>query len=412
MILNNFIRFIRNLNEIIKVVKQKLATITTLSSASSTSMYKTSSTSLENGLFDNVPHLREAVSNGTKLSKEISLTNTFATHPEGGGIDNYKTYQKYKQGREAADDYYETGISYIFITKPNLNLTSAIDGNKQGTNGTSQKTPLLYNTTENGFVEYIATHFPEIIDSLTYSTNNSNTVPMFIPILYNHCRATSLEDHNFLENTYFETYKGFSQRLPTTAGTSMAGGTITVTYDELDPPIITYLHKLWFDYIEKVKFGYMIPSSDTIAKKELDYTSALYYFSCGPDGETIRFWAKYTGIFPQNVPYSAFDGTIGERNVINGLSCAYMYSYKEFLQPEILQDFNDTFDGGNTHSLETDSSDLKAYTTAVDDLAVGTGTLTNPNNITYNSGFNGIVKRAFSNVGIVKSDADFKLSFY
>lgn len=367
---------------------------------------------IDSEIYDSLPHIRKAIaSNSISLNNDTNnLQNSYGYDEDGGLIDNYKTFQKFRQGRGVGDSYLETGIVYAFMSKPNLNLT--INPTKGSSSTTVGKPD--YNSTENGFVYYIANNYPEIIESLTYSSDKTNSTPMFIPLLYNNFKSTSLEDHNFLENSYGETYRGFSQRLPTTAGSSMAGGTISMSYQENDPPVITYLHKIWFDYIEKVKFGYMAPTQDTIDKKELDYTSSLYYFLCGPDGETIKFWAKYVGLFPQNVPYSAFDGSVGERNVLPPINCTYMYSYKEFLQPEILQDFNDVFDGGKTHSLESSKKDLEIFSDNIDDFSKSESA--NPNGIPKESdkveGYSFLEQTAYNSVGVVKDGKDFKLVFY
>ena len=108
---------------------------------------------------------------------------------------------------------------------------------------------------------------------------------------------------------------------------------------------ITLLHKVWVDYINAVKINRISPSrgtssdsTDYILEKKVDYASSVYYFLLDADGCTIKYYAKYTGVFPTNVPYSAMSFKLGESN-IKKLSIQYQYSFKEDLNPEILDEF-------------------------------------------------------------------------
>jgi len=292
-------------------------------------------------VFDNVPHIRKAASGKDYKKAEIGYGNDV----DAGGIDLLSQYQKTRTGVETGIDYAETGICYIFITKPDLNLTKNLKSesytvDERRNEISAAKQSALYNTLQNGFIEYVARNYPDVIDSLTCNNSGKQT---FIPLLFNHFKSFSLEDHSVSEGSYSETWRGFNQKLPTTAAPSFGGGTFSITYDETNPPLITFLHKVWFEYMEAVKFNQMMPSLNSINRREIDFSSSLYYFLLSPDGETIVFWGKYTGLFPQNVPYSSFSGgDIGTRNLIQ-VSISYVYNHKEFLDPSILVDFNDTF---------------------------------------------------------------------
>ena len=56
----------------------------------------------------------------------------------------------------------------------------------------------------------------------------------------------SLTDHSLQEGTYSESLRGYVQRMATTH--SQDGGTLSINYDEVSPPLITFLHKVWFEY--------------------------------------------------------------------------------------------------------------------------------------------------------------------
>jgi len=258
--------------------------------------------------FDGLPH----------ISESGGFSNTYAQ--DSGLVDSMENrfvktkFMPYRHNLETGLELQETGVSYIFMTKPDLNLSG--NTGKVGFFDAMQNTP-----------EY------ESLDTM-------GTISNFIPIISNMYTSISLEDFNSNESSYAMTYRGFTQRLSTGSGQSKGGGgTLSITYNETADSSITRLHKLWFDYIDYVKFGQFDPLGDYINSRALDYVSSLYYFACRPDGETITMWGKYTGIIPQNVPYSSFGGEVGGRNLVQ-LSCSYIYNFKEFMETEIISEFN------------------------------------------------------------------------
>ena len=59
-----------------------------------------------------------------------------------------------------------------------------------------------------------------------------------------------------------------------------------------------------------------------------------------PDGETLQYWSKYTGVMPVSNPWSIFTTDDGAVNVVNTVPIEYQYSFKEEMKIHILKDFN------------------------------------------------------------------------
>lgn len=362
-------------------------------------------------IYDSVPNVRRAIDNNEK-SISLSAADVFSTQ------DISREFQQFRQGREAGEDYFETGISYMFMTKPNLNFDFGVLPEKQYNTKKTNYTAAQYNTMENGFFEYIARNYPEIMQSL--SLNQGSTVPNFIPLLFNNFKALNFDDISLLDGNYNETYSGFSLRLPTVASQSMGGGQFNISYSELATPKITYLHKIWVEYVHKVKMGLVTPSMYNIQNKIIDYTSSVYYFTLAPDGETITFWMKFVGVVPMNIPYSSFGTEVGSHGEVI-VNCTYLYSYKEYLQPESLQEFNDIFTG-NKDILQI-GKDLTMWQTALDQLISNKDESINPNNIPLPdskssvsginmNGYKNLYNGVYNKAGIVKSGQNYKLIFY
>ena len=379
--------------------------------------------------FDNIPHIRKAVDNDDFKIAEGGYGN----YEDAGGIDFLSTFQKTRTGAETGIDYAETGINYVFITKPDLNLTKELKAENYSVKErnkeiSSDKDSALYNTLQNDFIEYVARNYPDVIDSLICNDSNKQS---FIPLLFNYYKGMSLTDHSLQEGTYTESMRGYVQRFATTH--TQDGGSISITYDEQSPPLVTFLHKVWFEYIKGIKFNALTPSQTTINRREIDYMSSIYYFSLAPDGETILFWAKYTGVFPQNVPYASFSaGDLATRQPVQ-LQITYVYNHSEFLMPSTLVDFNDTF--MNSQDIMKAQAYYKGDIQTIADMDEfqeklikmtdagdydpgslnGSGLRVmydDKSSSIYQRKGSNLERRTFKNVGIFKKGKDYKLLFY
>jgi hypothetical protein len=216
------------------------------------------------------------------------------------------------------------GISYLFFTTPVLNIDPS------DTKGTASD-----NIESNRFFKEIKNSMPVILEVLSGNNKYGN----FIRLLTNTFEDFSPTDTTSRNKDIGENFDGYKMAVPGTSIESRVGGDFSINYQELKGNPVTNLHKVWFEYMESVRRGLAIPSNNTITKKILDYVSSVYYFLMEPDGETISFWAKYTGVFPTAVPYSSFSYAKGDSGVVK-VSIPYSYSYKEELEPSILTDFN------------------------------------------------------------------------
>ena len=236
-------------------------------------------------------------------------------------IDMFNKYNKYNSNT----DFALKGVNYIFITKPRLNLVPE--------SGDSYR----LNIDNNAFFKLLESTNPEILHML--SDKSSRNPSMFIKLITNRYKGFETQDQVMRTKEMNETWKGYKINQPISVINSINGGTFSIEYDEISGGIITKLHKAWLDYIEKVRFGEVVPSAESVANRELEYLSSIYYFSLTPDGETIQYWSKYVGVAPISAPYSAFGGQKGEVESIKP-SIQYAYSYKEDMEPDTLLDFN------------------------------------------------------------------------
>ena len=232
-------------------------------------------------------------------------------------------------------DYLSSGVAYAFFTRPHLNLLR----NKNILD------PFLRSVKEANN-NSVAHKLMCDLDGLQGGSGNSS----FIKVLTNSIESFECKDTVLKTREVGETFLGDKMSWGDTSIESTGPDTFTIEYTEYSDMSITLLHKIWLDYINAVKIDKIRPyrankknkadndAADYILEKKLDYASSMYYFLTDADGTTIKYFAKYTGVFPISVPYSAMSFKLGESSV-KKLSVQYQYSFKEDMNPEILEEF-------------------------------------------------------------------------
>ena len=221
------------------------------------------------------------------------------------------------------------GIPHIFFTTPMMNLNSR-------------------NCMSDGFMAYMYKMRMPLLSSLSASKNRDGnccyTTSPFIKLLYNSATSFSASDMISKTKEVGETYYGYKETLPASNVDSINGDELSINFlDWKDLPVLNLINA-WFIYHNKVRRGEFDPMQAAINLSYLDYVSSIYYFVTEMDGETLQYWAKYTGVVPINVPFSAFSSQYTDHEVIN-YSINFVYSFKEDMNPDILLDFNDVSNG-------------------------------------------------------------------
>ncbi|MEI2419218.1 hypothetical protein V6O07_03010, partial [Arthrospira platensis SPKY2] len=121
---------------------------------------------------------------------------------------------------------------------------------------------------------------------------------------------------------------------------SKAASTFSISYSDDRNLTIYKLHQIWVNYMNAVAMGHMSPKREYIAKRILDYAVSAYYFLVAEDGETIIYYAKYTGVFPTNVPDSAYSWQKGDESKERTFQIQYQYSFYDPMNPLIIKEFN------------------------------------------------------------------------
>lgn len=252
---------------------------------------------------------------------------------QNSDIDEIRYFNTYHLG-VPHEGVFTKGIPMLFITTPLLNLNEN-------------------NINADDFFIYMSQKEPEVMGLLNYnkfgtgsdkSSDNdiaTYTDSPFIQLLSNRFLSIDLKDTEESPKQIGKTFYGYQMNLPGPLISSINASQVGVTFLETANATITKLLKLWVTYMEDVSRGLMYPAPYSKQIKILDYTCSIYYFLLDLDGETIKYWCKYTGCTPSNIPYSNYAQEIsGSHGDPVQLSVTFNYGFKEDMQPQILSDFN------------------------------------------------------------------------
>jgi hypothetical protein len=216
------------------------------------------------------------------------------------------------------------GINYIFFVKPDCNIPTYA-------------------------AQFDTSFLPSAMDPESILTSSKSGSPL-LKLFTNLSKSISINDQVAGAKTAYETFAGHSFAYGGSSTVEFWNVNFSVTFTELDYLPICRIHKLWLDYISAAKFGFVSRTSENIANNVLDYAGSVYIVSTLPDGETISFWGKYTGVFPTTIPWSSILHADGEQ-AANDVSIGYQATYFQCMDTKILDELQSNFGGGAVSSV-------------------------------------------------------------
>lgn len=236
-------------------------------------------------------------------------------------------------------------FTYVFFTRPDLNLLEKRDGlyvpNLQLSNHT--ESALLWKQQ------------PELFKLLTDFTRCGDT-NNFNFLLSNQITNFDLIDETLEVNRSGKSWNNFEMVYGTTYS-GRAAGDFSCTFTETKEYSIIKLMKLWMTYIDNVSRGAWRPSYNLFNRnytetspiqytdshvftKTLDYASAVHVFKCAEDGETVLYWSSYYGVFPTTNPTASLSYEDGSPSATPKDTIKFSYSWKRDMNPISLIEFN------------------------------------------------------------------------
>lgn len=260
--------------------------------------------------------------------------------------------------------YLVTPFALIFITRPKLFIKSTKSDSSDPLEDLAYKNMALHPYLSRFIDKNVQNKKDSLIaDLLSYSTSTSSGSEInnmnFIPIFTNKSRNFSVESNNTATAEQGVTKHGYRHIYPTHNVGSMSNGVISLELNEMRDLEISNIMGIWYNTILGLVNGELRANPDMIKSNRIDYVSSLYYFKLDRDAKTIKYWSKYTGLFPTNNPSEAFSWQASSTN-LTAMNINFAYDSREELTLSVLDDFNNTSMGKSDMELSS-SIDLNDF---------------------------------------------------
>ena len=259
-----------------------------------------------------------------------------------------KLYNSFNRNKVAyPDKELSKTFAYVFFTRPDLNILTRASGSKDFSLTKQMSYDLKY--------EYLYKNNPWCLKSLIDAGNPNHKFMIF---LSNEALSFEVGDIVLKTHEHGETYNGHKIMYGRSDIESNIAGEMSVRYIDTVNLDVFKLHLAWVDYINKVSRGVFYPKREYIRGKILDYACSCYYILCGPDGSTILYWQKLTGVFPVNTGENVFSWDSGTLLAKPEINIKYMYSFKSSMDPLILHEFNELTSASRKYKYSYDADNL------------------------------------------------------
>lgn len=231
-------------------------------------------------------------------------------------------------------DYMLNGLSgVVFFTRPDLYLVDDGIGDKKKKNTNSVFLEQVLNDPQ---LFYISRTNEFVLKQLTleYSTSHQ-----FIPLLCNTCKSLDVSDESVETLDIGETFSGYKMQYARHSIRSLVSGTFNCKFQESYDLAVTHMMQAWCSYESAVYLGTMLPKTEYIGKRILDYACSAYLFIVDRTN-TIKYFTKYYGVFPINVNKSVYSYDDGSPIHFPEQNITFAYFHREDLSPRIIMDFN------------------------------------------------------------------------
>lgn len=241
-------------------------------------------------------------------------------------IDRYKKFSRF-----GFFDPYNTDTTtreYIFFTKPDLHL---FEKNTQNIN------PELES---NVFFTEAYQNYKDVMNQLQWSTRNESKSGPFVNLLSN--AAASKLDLSDIQIDSVDTAAnicGTKMEYPLATTTSNNLQDFSLEFEDTKFNDVYMFFRIWYEYELLKSDGQVTPPDQSYTlNKILHDQMSCYKIVVGEDLQTIKFYAKYWGVFPTSIPRSSFGD--GMQDGVLKIPVNFKCQWVEDSDPSILSDFN------------------------------------------------------------------------
>lgn len=282
-----------------------------------------------------------------RLHKTLSIYDSPAHSANWQWDKSTEYYNRFKV--QTLDDMLAKGFAHVIFVKPNCNILSSSSQLASGSG-----------LSNNQMFQYALKNTPSLLQELCQISGHT-----FMLSLSNKVTGFNVNEEYLADGTYGKTYTGHQIAYGKNNIESQTASQLGLDFQDDKYLHVYQLHKLWIEYISGCYRGTIIPTTNTIVNKILDYAGAIYYILTAEDGETIIYWEKYYGIFPSNISTDSLSWNRETPVSTPKFSVTYKYSFKKTFDPSIFIEFN--------HNANINSSSNLVYAPVFDKKLGHTG---------------------------------------
>lgn len=268
-----------------------------------------------------------------KLHKTLNIYDSPAHSANWQWDKSTEYYNRFKV--QTLDDMLAKGFGHVIFVKPNCNILSS-----------SSKLAAGSGLSNNQMFQYALKNTPSLLKELCQLSGHT-----FMLSLSNKVTGFNVNEEYLADGTYGKTYTGHQIAYGKNNIESQTASQLSMDFQDDKFLHIYQLHKLWIEYISGCYRGTIIPTTNTILNKILDYAGAVYYILTAEDGETIIYWEKYYGVFPSNISTDSLSWNRETPVSTPKFSVTYKYSFKKTFDPTIFAEFNHNANIQSTEKL-------------------------------------------------------------
>lgn len=217
----------------------------------------------------------------------------------------------------------------VFFTRPNIPMF-----------GTSDTNPLP-NYCRSGYLKYLYNSgYSHILNILAGRKSKVNMTTPFINILTNRISSNlDIPDINVDSLETAQNMWGTKILYPKSSLSSDEGSSITCEFEDTKYLEVYNIFKAWDHFRQGKWMGMFDTDINDVLQKILYDHIAVYKFIIANDGETIIYWCKWTGMYPESISRSSFSEIPknGPLKINIGFKCSGWF---DELDPAILTEFN------------------------------------------------------------------------
>ena len=230
------------------------------------------------------------------------------------------------------------GFSYIFITRPQLNLNmKQIEANSPD---------LYYLLRDNPMIHKMLAYEQTVVDDVDYKNklDKINIPSPFIPILTNYARSLTMSDSTLKEIEAFKDINDVGMNLGGEIDSALKNQPLTISFGDTRYNDVINLFTVWVKYRSHVYKNVLSAHPDFIKYRILDYTAGIYVINTLEDGTTINSISKYTYVTPTTLPGSSLGyKRIKNRDDLSGdISMSFNSAKLKINDMSTIADFNRT----------------------------------------------------------------------